>query len=35
MNDVALPVAAAGQQTEIFDVLIVGAGSPGSRRPII
>src|SRR2546423_15214251 len=29
MNDMALPVATAGQQTEIFDVLIVGAGISG------
>src|SRR5437868_683075 len=29
MNDVALPVARAGQQTEQFDVLIVGAGISG------
>src|SRR4030081_1180639 len=29
MNDMALPVATAGQQTEQFDVLIVGAGISG------
>src|SRR6266481_4701388 len=29
MNDMASPVATAGQQTEVFDVLIVGAGISG------
>src|SRR5205085_5104180 len=29
MNDMALPVASAAQQTEHFDVLIVGAGISG------
>src|SRR5258708_14026624 len=29
MNDVALPVMTAGQQTEVFDVIIIGAGISG------
>jgi cation diffusion facilitator CzcD-associated flavoprotein CzcO len=29
MNDMASPVATSGQQTEVFDVLIVGAGISG------